>query len=234
MIPTVTFVPGTMCDQRIWGPVWRELGPQFDLAYLPIETRLTRDGMRELFREAGAKAPLNLVAFSMGGYLAIQHALDHPRQVASLMTIGSSAFGLAPAELAERRRTIEWLSLHTYRGIPTGRLNTFIHPSRRGDPAIIDVMKTMDRDLGQEVLMAQMKETSERVSLAPRLGDITCPTLLIGGDSDPYLPPGSLGAMAAAIPHARTQVAADTGHLIPLEQPQWLAAQISGFHAHAA
>ena len=45
--------------------------------------------------------PLNLVAFSMGGYLALEFALDRPRDVRSLVVIGTSAFGLSEEEKAE-------------------------------------------------------------------------------------------------------------------------------------
>jgi pimeloyl-ACP methyl ester carboxylesterase len=79
------------------------------------------------------------------------------------------------------------------------------------------------------VLVAQMKETSDRVSLAPRLAELDIPVLLIGADSDPFAPWRSIEQMAGLIPRAKAVQAKDAGHMIPLEQPQWLARQIAEF-----
>jgi pimeloyl-ACP methyl ester carboxylesterase len=145
------------------------------------------------------------------------------------VTVASSAFGLTDEESAQRVRAIEFLEAHDYRGIPTQRLNQFVHPSHQSDPAVVDVIRAMDRDLGKAVLVAQMKETSQRVSLAPRLAELDIPVLLIGADADPFVPWRSIERMAEAIPHAKAVMAKDAGHMIPLEQPGWLAKQIAEF-----
>jgi pimeloyl-ACP methyl ester carboxylesterase len=232
MAENLTFLPGTMCDQRVWQPVWRALGPGFSTDYVPIESQLTRQGMLDLVHSADtAGDPLHLVAFSMGGYLALEYALDNPGRVASLVTVASSAFGLTEQEAAERVRALELLATHDYRGIPKSRINQFVHPSHQADPAVVDVIRAMDHDLGKTVLMAQLKETSTRASLAPRLPELAMPVLLIGADSDPFVPWQSIARMAELIPGAKSIRADNAGHMIPLEQPDWLAARIAAFHA---
>jgi len=226
----LTFLPGTMCDQRVWQPVRQRLEPTFSTDYVAIETETTRQGMLDLIHSAALVGePLHLVAFSMGGYLALEYALDNPGRVASLITVASSAFGLTEEEAAERVRALDLLAKHDYRGIPQARINQFVHPSHRADPAVADVIRAMDRDLGKPVLMAQLKETSTRVSLAPRLPELDIPVLLIGADSDPFVPWRSIERMGELIPHARILEAEDAGHMIPLEQPDWLASRIREF-----
>ena len=226
----LTFLPGTMCDQRVWQPVRQRLEPQFSTDYVAIETESTRQGMLGLIHSAASTGdPLHLVAFSMGGYLALEYALDNPGRVASLVTVASSAFGLTEDEAAERVRALDLLAKHEYRSIPQARINQFVHPTHRADPAVADVIRAMDRDLGKAVLVAQLKETSTRTSLAPRLGELDIPVLLIGADGDPFVPWGSIERMGALIPGARILEARDAGHMIPLEQPDWLATQIRDF-----
>lgn len=232
MAGILTFLPGTMCDQRLWAPVRAKLEPRFSTDYVAIESEATREGMLGLIHSAASTGdPLHLVAFSMGGYLALQYALDNPGRVSSLITVASSAFGLTEAEAAERVRALDLLAKHEYRGIPPARLNQFVHPSRRSDPAVVDVIRAMDRDLGKAVLVAQLTETSTRTSLAPRLPELDIPVLLIGADSDPFVPWTSIERMAALIPDAQAVRAENAGHMIPLEQPDWLAARIADFHA---
>ncbi len=230
MAKNLTFLPGTMCDTRVWAPVRSRLEPPFSTDYVAIEDELTRAGMLALIHSAASTGdPLHLVAFSMGGYLALEYALDNPGRVASLVTVASSAFGLTEEEAAERVRALELLEKHDYRGIPKGRINQFVHPSHQNDQCVVDVIRAMDHDLGKPVLMAQLKETSARTSLGPRLPELELPVLLIGADSDPFVPVESIHRMAGLIPGAKPVIARDAGHMIPLEQPDWLAAEIGSF-----
>lgn len=232
MTGILTFLPGTMCDQRVWAPVRQRLNPEFSTDYVAIETETTWQGMLGLIHAAASTGePLHLVAFSMGGYLALEYALNNPGRVASLVTVASSAFGLTEEEAAERVRALDLLAKHDYRGIPQARINQFVHPSHQNDPAVADVIRAMDRDLGKPVLVAQLKETSKRVSLASRLPELNIPVLLIGADGDPFVPWPSIARMGELIPNASIVEAKDAGHMIPLEQPDWLAAQIREFEA---
>lgn len=232
MARILSFLPGTMCDQRLWQPVWQRLIPRFSCDYLPTETEKTREGMLGLIHSAASTGePLHLVAFSMGGYLAFEYALANPGRVASLVTVASSAFGLTDKEKADRIRSLPMLEKHDYRGMPPARLNQFVHPSRQKDPAVVDVIRAMDRDLGKSVLVAQLKETSTRASLAAQLPELDIPILLIGADADPFVPWEAVERMAGLIAGSKPVLARNAGHMIPLEQPDWLAAQITNFHA---
>jgi pimeloyl-ACP methyl ester carboxylesterase len=220
-----------MCDQRLWAPVWRELGNRFETRYVPLETASTRAGMRKLIANAGSAGDcINIIGFSMGGYFALEYALENPHRVASLVMIAASAYGLTEAEIAERRKAVAYLATHEYRGIAAARVAQFVHPSRTNDPAVAGTMRDMDHDLGKETLIAQLKETTDRVSLGPRLGDLAMPVMLVGADADNFSPPSTINRMAAAIRDVRASIAADTGHMIPLERPAWLAQQIADFH----
>lgn len=222
-----------MCDHRLWARVRARLEPRLSTAYLPIGSQATREGLLALLASAAELAPLHLVAFSMGGYLALDFALEHPDRVASLVTVGSSAFDLTDAEKAERGWALELLAKHDYRGMATCRLQQFVHPSRWTDPDVVDVIRAMDRDLGKETLVAQLKETNARDSLGPRLWQLQIDVLLIGADTDPFVPWSEIEDMTRLIPHARSVLAKDAGHMLPLEQPDWLAAQITRFHGGA-
>ncbi len=226
---SATFAPGTMCDRRVWEPVWRELGLTAQPGYIPVEAQLTRHAIREAFDRATKDGPVDLIGFSMGGYLSMEYALDHPERVRSLVVVCSSAYGLSDTEKRERRKVISFLETHVYRGISESRANLFVHPGRQSDPNVVGVIREMDRDLGQSVLLAQMRETSERASLVPRLCDLTCPVLLVGAEMDRLVQITQVEKMHGLLPDSRFERATDAGHMLPLEQPAWLAERIANF-----
>lgn len=235
MPPNLAFLPGTMCDQRVWAPVRERLEPCFSGHYIATETQATREAMLAMIDStAMASGPLHLVAFSMGGYLGLDYALTRPDRVASLITVASSAFGLTPEEAADRVRALDLLEKHEYRGISQARINQFVHHSHQSDAKVVDVIRAMDRDLGKQVLMNQLKETSQRASLAPRLPGLAIPALFIAADNDPFVSPETVERMAQLAPSAATDIAREAGHMIPLEQPDWLAGRIVTFHEELA
>jgi len=66
-------------------------------------------------------------------------------------------------------------------------------------------------------------------TLRARLDAITLPTLVLWGDSDQIVDPDYGRAYAAAIPSARFQLLADTGHVPQIETPQQLLRAIWDF-----
>jgi pimeloyl-ACP methyl ester carboxylesterase len=227
---TLTFVPGTMCDARLWSRVIASLGGRIDVRHLPLETALTRPDIHALFEDAASSGPVDFVAFSMGGYFALEFGLAHPDRVRSMILIGSSAFGLEAHEAEERVRAIKLLETHAYRGIGTTRLRQFVHRSHWNDETVIETIRVMDHDLGQRVLIAQLKETSARASLELRLHEVAAKTLVIGADQDELVPFSQIERMHDLIPGSEIAQASNAGHMVPLEQPEWLAEQIARFH----
>ena len=58
--------------------------------------------------------------------------------------------------------------------------------------------------------------------MRPVLPQIKCPTLIACGRQDGFSPPADHEAIAAAIPGARLAIIDDSGHFLPVEQPDAL------------
>ena len=196
--------------------------------HVPLYRAQTRAEMSAMLA-ACDDAPRHLVAFSMGGYLALEYALSHPGEVASLVLIGTSARGLQMRERVARQATLAWLAEHDYQGMSRQRLAMFVHPSHRACAGIVDVVREMDRSLGKATLMVQLRETSDRADLLGGLHNITCPVLVTGGEEDALVSVEDLTAIAQAIPQARLQIMPGSGHMLPLEQPVLLASAVAAF-----
>lgn len=75
--------------------------------------------------------------------------------------------------------------------------------------------------------LAALRDGDCRVAAA----DLKVPVLSLHGAIDPLLPEDMRAQTLRGAPHAAHAVHPDAGHLLPLQQPQWCAGQISAFVA---
>jgi pimeloyl-ACP methyl ester carboxylesterase len=226
----IDFIPGTMCDQRLWSSLAPLLAAQHQASFVPLYKARNRRQMHSVIAARSAPSA-NLVGFSMGAYLALEHALAYPERVRSLVLIATSARGLSPAESQRRQRTLAALEQHPYGGISPTQMREFLHPAHHHDEAIASVIRQMALDLGKEVLLAQFAAASERENLADRLGELRCPLLIVGAHGDNFVAAPHLQAMHAAAPGSTLVLYQESGHMIPLEAPAQLASDIARFLA---
>jgi len=230
------FVPGTLCDERLWQPMLSTTaGQQLQTIFAVQHANIWQAQNRSLMLDAIATADAeHLVGFSLGGYLLLSHLLsltpEKASQIKSLVLIAASASALTAEEQKIRQQTLVWLQHHQYQGMSQKRLSEFVHPSRRNDPAVTELILKMDQQLGHKVLQSQLSQTSDRPSLLAELGNLRCPVLIIGAADDEKVPLAALQQMVAACANARLVVLSDCGHMMPLEQPAQLAGVLWSFY----
>ena len=216
-------IPGTLCDERLWSRLAPALGGAFDLRHVPLHQARSRPQMQALIASHSAQQA-HLVGFSLGAYLALEHALAHPQRIQSLTLIANSAQGLLPAEISARQRIVAMLERNAYAGITRQRLRELLHPSHLDDASITDLIRQMGLDLGKDVLLAQFITTIDRPDLMARLPELDVPVLIVGAEDDKLVNPDDLRAMAERLPQATLHLLkGNTGHMIPLEAPGPLA-----------
>jgi len=217
------FLPGTMCDHRLWQACWASLPTDVETNFLPLHTIDHFEALNAHIQQHLTNSFSHLIGFSMGAYYALKFALAYPHQIKSLVLIGTSAKGLPEEELKMREYALQYLREVPYNGISQARIRQMVHPSRMTDATVVDIIKAMDQSLGKEVLIQQLEATSRRISLMDQLAELDIPVMLIGAEEDVLVPAQDLLEMYHELSDGKLELIQNAGHMIPLEYPEKLA-----------
>jgi pimeloyl-ACP methyl ester carboxylesterase len=215
----ILLVPGLVSSPRIFAPVipdlWR-LGP------VTVANHIRGDNMGAIARRILAEAPPRFVlaGHSMGGYIAFEIMRQAPERVAKLALINTQARPDTPEATARRRGMIARAQGGDYRGVLDELFPGFVHPSRRDDLSLRQLVYDMGEDVGPEAFARQQMAVMSRPDSRPTLAWIKCPTLVLTGDEDNTIPNSQSVEMADGIPGAKLVILTDCGHLPQVEQPR--------------
>jgi pimeloyl-ACP methyl ester carboxylesterase len=239
--PVVMLVPGLSLDSRAWDPVAQILEPELSclmpdnrgagLSSVPKGPYTVAEMAGDIYgllMILGVEQAV-VVGHSMGGYLALQLALDSPELVRALVLVSTSATGrrslLGMPEEVRRVLTrtsgpIEEILRDTVLASVGSRFLAE-HPDRveRFVAARIDRPPRGRGVLGQ-------RAAADGFDIRDRLWEVRCPCAVLHGTDDRLIPFARGEELAAGIDGARLVKVDGMGHLPQLEAPAELAAEI--------
>ena len=215
----ILLVPGLVSSPRIFEPVapalWR-FGP------VTVANHIRDDSMGAIARRILAEAPprFALAGHSMGGYIAFEIMRQAPQRVAKLALVNTQARPDTPETTARRRSQIARAKSGDYHAVLDELFVGFVHPSRREDASLRQLVHDMGDDVGAEAFVRQQTAVMSRPDSRPTLAWIRCPTLVLTGDEDNTIPNSLSVEMADGIHGAKLVILSNCGHLPQPEQPQ--------------
>jgi 3-oxoadipate enol-lactonase len=165
----------------------------------------------------------HVYGLSLGGMVAQQIALRHPRRVRSLI-LGATTPGGRLARLADEevmaffqsrsqlsREEATWASVE----FNYGQRCRDQHPDRIAE----DIRRRLAYNFDEAAYQAQMMAAALH-NCTNRLGRIAVPTLVIHGEEDRVVPVENAHLIASRLRHGRLHLLPETGHLYTTETPE--------------
>lgn len=225
MKTTLYLIPGTMCDPLLWSYIKPELEKQFELIHLTIPVENDIELVLTGLQAQLPNEPVNLLGFSLGGYLATCLAEITPKRFARLMIVSNSPCQLPETEIKQRQQTIKWLRQFPYSGITDKKIEQMLARENKKNAAIKSIIKTMEQNLGYDCLLRQLQATSERQDKSSVMVNSTIDWHFCFGDEDNLVNFDWMEQIAKQ--GCNTYQIANCGHMLPLEQPQALVELIN-------
>jgi pimeloyl-ACP methyl ester carboxylesterase len=216
-MPPITLLPGLACDAELWRDQVAALAPLRRVHVSDVHSRLGTLPEMAAALLAQHDGDLWLCGTSMGGMVALEVVRQAPGRVKALALLASSARPDTPELIRLRSDAIVLFEQGRMREVLQANVAFAFDPAHAAalSPAYLAMM---DR-AGAQQLIAQNRAIMARADQRPLLPRITCPTLVVVGQSDLLTPPEHAREMAALIPGARLVVLPDCGHLLTWEQP---------------
>jgi Predicted hydrolases or acyltransferases (alpha/beta hydrolase superfamily) len=217
MYQPIVFLPGLICDQRLWRDVIDGLSG--DVAPMVADLRLD-DSIAAMAARTLAAAPprFALAGLSMGGYVALEIMRQAPGRVSHLALLDTTARADTEERRETRRKGIEMIGQGKFIGVSRGLLGQLVAPHHLGTP-LADEVQAMSERVGPEVYIRQQRAIMDRIDSVPLLKDIAIPTLIGVGELDKMTPPELAAEMAQNIPGAELVQFPDAAHLPTMENP---------------
>ncbi|WP_299742866.1 alpha/beta fold hydrolase [uncultured Tateyamaria sp.] len=218
MAEPLVFLPGMMCDARLFGPQIAELSSEFSVMVSPV-TRGER--IEEIASGLLDELPQRfaLAGLSMGGIVAMEILRRAPDRVTRLALMDTNPLAETPQVAAAREPQIV--------RVRTGRMDEVMRDEMKPNylapgpyrNEILDLVMDMASALGPEVFVRQSRALQRRRDQQGTLRKCKVPTLVLCGAHDELCPVKRHTFMAELIPGAELKVLDDAGHLPTLEMP---------------
>lgn len=212
------FLPGMMCDARLFAPQIAAFSHNRPVMVFPLTGANT---MSTLARTILAIAPprFALAGLSMGGIVAMEMIRQAPGRIARLALLDTNALPDPPQQASLRQAQIPKALSGGLHDVMRDEMKPNYLADGPGRDQILDLCMEMAKDLGPQVFADQSHAIQHRPDQCETLTKVQVPTIVLCGEDDRLCPLTRHQLMHDLISGSRLAVIPGAGHLPTLEQP---------------
>lgn len=215
-------ISGFMLDETLWDDMQSSLAMPQSVQCVALTNG---DSIAAMADDIAVKAPERFVAigFSLGGYVARALAAKYPQRVAALVLIATSLREDTSEQRSAKLNALQMQKNLHFRGLGRKAIMQTLRPDNQNNQVLVTRIRRMGERLGFDVLSRQSLLNRAK----PDEQKISCPTLIIAAAQDQMRSLDEVRELQEFISQASMKIIEDSGHMLPLEQPQLLAETIS-------
>ena len=228
----VVFLPGMMCDARLFAPQERALSGRVPVRHVTLTGTDTVEALADKVLDE-VPGRFSLCGLSMGGIVAMAVAGRAPDRVARLALLDTNHLADAPERAPVRRRQIEAVRAGGLREVVIDEMKPqYLGERSARDRALLDRLVAMAEALGPEVFIDQSRAVMSRSDQSPALrrwARTGRATLVLCGAEDRLCPPARHHRIAALARAPEAVVLPGVGHIATLEDPDAVNGALAGW-----
>ncbi|GGD48954.1 alpha/beta hydrolase [Malaciobacter pacificus] len=219
----IYLIPGLMTDERLWSRIKPLLEDKYELVHFPIPNSEDFDEINEHILNEINEEKINILGFSLGGYIASYFTLKNQHRVNRLFVVAVTPSATSPKEEIKRKEKVEAMKKEGF--IPLGfeKAKSLVEEKNQSDLELISIIENMYNDLGRDTFITQMNSTFNRLDLFEDLNQLKLPVWFFVSLKDRLLNKESLSRLLEENINLNVITREGSSHNIPLEDPDTLA-----------
>lgn len=219
----IYFIPGLMTDIRLWSKALPLLKDDFEIIHIPIPSSTDFDEIVDILNKEFKEDKINILGFSLGGYIASYFTCKYPQRVKRLFTVAATPGTTSKIELERREKKLVDFENSSEFGLELEKAIMLLEEQNQNDLSLAQTMVDMFNDLGRDTFLTQLKSTFNRVDLFDKLKDKTIPMYMLYSSNDRLLDLEALNKLHNQKHNIKLIKRDGTSHNIPLEFPELFA-----------
>lgn len=213
-------IPGLASDHAMWQAQLAALPRHYRAHVTDVASR--HDSIEDMASALLSEHPGHLIlcGASMGGIVAMQAAHQGGTRIRGLALLGTNARPEDVEIRALREAAITLFASGRAAEVLRANVPLAFHASRASDKVLVQRYMDFVLAAGADQLIRQNRAIMARPDARHHLPGITCPALVMWGDSDQLTPPQANREIAALLPNAHAVELAQCGHMLTMEQPE--------------
>ena len=222
----IYLIPGLMTDERLWSRIKPFLENDYELIHIPIPHTEDFDEIIDILDKQfsdDSEEKVNLLGFSLGGYIASYYAITYPNRVNRLLMVAATPGSSSEAEIERRKEKFTVIEKEGFKGLSYDKAKSLVEKKNKDDSELIKIIQDMFIDLGKERFITQLTSTFYRKDLFTDLVNLDLPIWFYYSEDDRLLSPNALDRLLNNEHNMKLISRIGTSHNIPLEEPRILS-----------
>ena len=218
----IYLIPGLMTDERIWGELSNYLN-EYELIHLTIPLSEDFEEIVDILNNNIKEEKINLLGFSLGGYIASYFAIKYPSKIKKLFLLSSTPSATRKKDVKKREKKLLELKDNKFVNLDLKKAYKLLEIKNEKNANIVF---NMFNDLGFENFIIQLASTLNRQEIYANFKNLDFPIKLFYSKSDRLFNHESINDIISSNSKITIVSREGTSHNISLEVPEELSFEI--------